>query len=194
MLSPSAYNPQCVPDHRPLLMWTILLTSSLLLLGLIVGAPIAHSSGHGSIGGILYQAFSYVCHQQPERSFFIAGLPFAVCARCTGLYAGFALTTLVYPLFTSLRETNTPERKWLFIAAAPLAIDFGLGLLGVWENTHWSRFFTGALLGSVVVFYVMPALVELSHHLKPGAVPERKALQSETDLPQQAAPTVRLPF
>ena len=194
MLSPSAYNPQCVPDRRPLLMWTILLTSSLLLIALIVGAPLAHSSGQGIIGGILYQAFSYVCHQQPERSFFIAGLPLAVCARCTGLYAGFALTTLLYPLFTSFRWSDPPERKWLFIAAAPLAIDFGLGLLGMWENTHWSRFLTGALLGGVVVFYVMPALVELSHQLKPGAVPERKAFQPETELPRQAAPTVRLPL
>ena len=194
MLSPSAYNPQCVPDRRPLLMWTILLTGSLLLIALIVLAPIAHSSGQGIIGSILYQAFGYVCHQQPERSFFIAGLPLAVCARCTGLYAGFVLTTLLYPLFTSLRGSNPPERKWLFIAAAPLAIDFGLGFLGIWENTHWSRFLTGALLGGVVVLYVMPALVELSHQLRPVAVSERKAFQSETDLPQQVAPTGRLPF
>jgi uncharacterized membrane protein len=193
MLPPSAYNPQCFPDRRPLLMWTILLTSSLFLIALIVGAPLANASGNSIIGGILYQAFSYVCHQQPDRSFFIAGLPLAVCARCTGLYAGFALTTLLYPLFTSLRGTNPPERKWLFIAAAPLAIDFGLGFIGLWENTHWSRFLTGALLGSVVVLYVMPAVVELRHHFKPATVPGRQTSQSEADL-RQAAPTARLPL
>src|SRR5687768_9603926 len=121
-----SYHPQCVSDRRPLLMWMILLTGSLLLLSFIVGAPFARADQHFLISGTLYQAFSYVCHQQSERSFFIAGEPLAVCARCTGLYAGFALTTLLYPLFISLRRTYPPERKWLFIGAAPLAIDFGL--------------------------------------------------------------------
>jgi hypothetical protein len=43
-----------------------------------------------------------------------------------------------------------------------LALDFTLGFLGLWDNTHFSRFSTGALLGAVAVFYVMPGLVELS--------------------------------
>jgi len=87
---------------------------------------------------------------------------FAVCARCTGLYVGFALATLFYPLVRSLRRTEAPPRKWLFVAAAPLAIDFSLTFFGIWENTHSSRFITGALLGAVAVFYVMPGLVDLS--------------------------------
>ncbi len=170
-------------------MWTILLTGSLLLLALIVGAPFARASQHGLISGTLYQAFSYVCHQQPERSFFVARQPLAVCARCTGLYAGFALTTLLYPLFTSftsMRGTDPPERKWLFIAVAPLAIDFGLGFLGIWENTHWSRFVTGALFGSVVVFYVMPALAELSYRFGAKPFSETKTPQLEA-IPNQTA-------
>ncbi len=178
------YHPQCVPDRRPLFMWTIILTGSLLLLAFIVGAPYVRAGQHFLFSGTLYQAFSYVCHQQPERSFFIAGQPLAVCARCTGLYGGFALTTLLYPLLTSLRRTNPPERKWLFIAVAPLAIDFGLGLLGIWENTYWSRFITGALFGSVVVFYVMPALAELSQRFGVRAV-------SATKTPQLHAPPDR---
>jgi hypothetical protein len=48
------------------------------------------------------------------------------------------------------------------MATAPLAIDFALGLLGFWQNTHWSRFSTGALLGAASVFYVIPGLMELS--------------------------------
>ncbi len=160
-----SYHPQCVPDRRPLLMWTILLTGSLLLLALIVGAPLARADQHGILSGTLYQAFSYVCHQQPERSFFFAGQALAVCSRCTGVYAGFALTTLLYPLITSLRRADPPERKWLFIVAAPLAIDFSLGFLGIWENTRWSRFITGALFGSVVVFYVMPAFARAQSSL-----------------------------
>ena len=75
---------------------------------------------------------------------------------------GFTVATLGYPLLRSLRRTDTPERKWLFISAAPLGIDFALGYFGIWENTHLSRFVTGALLGAVAVFYVIPGFVDLS--------------------------------
>jgi hypothetical protein len=43
-----------------------------------------------------------------------------------------------------------------------MAIDFGVEFLGLGHNTHFSRFATGALLGSVAVFYVMPGLLDLS--------------------------------
>jgi uncharacterized membrane protein len=84
-----------------------------------------------------------------------------VCARCTGIYAGFTVATLGYPLLRSLARTDTPPRRWLFLAAVPLAIDFSLGFFGLWENTHLSRFLTGALLSSVAVFYIVPGLVDL---------------------------------
>jgi uncharacterized membrane protein len=143
-------------------MWSVVVALSLLLFALILAAPLAAASGHSFFAFTIYKTFSHLCHQAPERSFFIAGHPFAVCARCTGLYAGFAAAILFYPLVTSVRRTATPERKWLFIAAAPMAIDFGLGFFGIWENTHSSRLFTGLLLGAVAVFYVMPGLADLS--------------------------------
>ena len=180
---PDEYIPQQTNLRRPLLMWTILVSGALLIVGLIIAAPFAHASQHGFLAGTLYQAFSYACHQQPERSFFVAGHPFAVCARCTGLYTGFALVAVLYPLLTSLRRTHPPERKWLFLAVGPLAIDFGLGLLGIWQNTHTSRFLTGALLGAVVVFYVMPALVELSQRFRSGRLPpDRTSGPSDPEL------------
>ena len=166
MLSPDEYIPQQTNIRRPLILWTILVVGSLLFVGLIVAAPIARATEYGALAATLYQAFSHACHQQPERSFFIAGQPFAVCARCTGLYIGFVLIVLLYPLLTSLRRTDPPQRKWLFLSVVPLAIDFGLGFLGIWENTRASRFLTGALLGGVVVFYVMPALAELSQRFR----------------------------
>jgi uncharacterized membrane protein len=159
---PNQYIPQTGRDHRPLAMWLIVAAASLVVMSLIIGAPLAVKAGHPFWGLTIYRAFSYVCHQIPERSFFIAENQFAVCARCTGLYAGFTLATVVYPLVRSLRQIEAPARKWLFLAAAPLAIDFTVGFLGIWNNTHLSRFGTGALLGAVAVFYVMPGLMDLS--------------------------------
>lgn len=160
--SPANYIPQSGSSRRPLVMWLIVATGSLAVMSLIIGAPIALKAGHPFWGLTIYRAFSYVCHQIPERSFFIAGHPFAVCSRCTGLYVGFAVATIAYPLVRSLRQTEAPARKWLFLAAAPLAIDFTVGFLGIWNNTHFSRFATGALLGAVAVFYVMPGFMDLS--------------------------------
>lgn len=142
-------------------IWLISITVVLSLTSLIVIAPLTAES-HARLSTSLYGAFHILCHQLPERSYFIAGHKLAVCSRCTGLYAGFAFTMLLYPLVRSLRTVTWPPREWLILAAAPLAIDFSLTFFGVWENTHTSRLLTGILLGSVSVFYVMPGLAELS--------------------------------
>jgi len=133
-----------------------------LIVSLIVVAPVAAASGHSEIAEGIYRGFGIFCHQRPDRSYFIEGHKLAVCSRCTGLYAGFAFTLLIYPLLRSLRSATTPPRRVLFLAAVPLLVDFSLTFFGIWENTHTSRLLTGALLGSVTVFYVMPGIAELS--------------------------------
>lgn len=156
------YIPQTTGYHRPLVMWLLVASGSLAVVAVIVSAPLALAAGHSEFAATIYQTFSHLCHQLPERSFFIEGHPFAVCARCTGIYAGFAGAAVLYPLARSLKRIDTPPRKWLFIAAAPLAIDFAIEFFGVSHNTHSSRLVTGALLGAMAVFYIMPGLVDLS--------------------------------
>jgi hypothetical protein len=73
---------------------------------------------------------------------------------------------LLYPLINSLKNTVTPPRSWLILATIPLAIDVGLNVLGIWQNTHTSRLLTGALLGGVAVFYVMPGISSLAARRK----------------------------
>jgi len=133
---------------------------------LIIGAPLAQASGHVPFALAIYKSFSFVCHQIPERSFRIAGYKFAVCSRCTGIYSGFAVAALMYPMVRSLKQTETPHLAWLFLAAAPLAVDWSLGYFSIWQNNHASRFATGALLGAVAVFYILPGLIELSSRIR----------------------------
>jgi uncharacterized membrane protein len=142
-------------------VWVLVSAIGLAIVGLIVGAPFALAHGHPEFASPIYKAFSFVCHQIPERSFHLSGRQFGVCSRCTGLYTGFAVAAVMYPLARSLKNTDTPSRVWLILAALPLAIDFALGYFSIWENTHLSRFLTGALLSSVAVFYIMPGLIEL---------------------------------
>jgi uncharacterized membrane protein len=156
------YIPQVVSTRRPLVFWLASAGTVLALVSLIVVAPLAAAGGYNGAAFAIYRAFGVLCHQIPERSYFIDGHKLAVCSRCTGIYAGFAFTLLLYPLVRSLRNTATPPRSLLILAALPLAIDFSLTFFGIWENTHTSRLLTGLLLGSVAVFYVMPGIIELS--------------------------------
>ena len=164
----SPYIPQLVPTRRPLVFWLVSAGTVLGLVSLILVAPIAAAGGHNGLAFAIYRAFGTMCHQIPARSYFIDGHKFAVCSRCTGIYFGFAFTLLLYPLVRSLRNTATPPRSLLILATLPLAIDFSLTFFGFWENTHTSRLLTGAFLGSVAVFYVVPGLVELSTRSKPA--------------------------
>jgi len=158
-----------VPGAQPLastllatVTWAIIATIALALVAMIIGAPLAQASGHPAFASPIYKAFSFVCHQIPERSFHLAEHKFAVCSRCTGLYAGFAVAAFVYPLARPLQRTETPSLLWLILATLPLGIDFALGYFSIWDNTHWSRLLTGALLSSVAVFYILPGLIDLS--------------------------------
>ena len=140
-------------------VWFVSTIIIFAIVSLIVIAPLT-AGGH--LANTIYGGFALVCHQLSERSYFIAGHKFAVCSRCTGLYVGFALMFLVYPRLRPLRATDWPPPVWLVLAAVPMAIDFFLTFLGIWENTHTSRLLTGLLLGGVSVFYVMPGLADLA--------------------------------
>ena len=158
--------PRVQPSAFSYFVWASAATLVLGFVSLVVVAPVARAHGHTLSAFFIYEMFGRVCHQIPERSFQLAGHPLAVCARCTGIYFGFAGAVLFYPLVRSLNRTAAPARKWLLLAAVPTALDFALGLSGVWENTHWSRALSGALLGAVAALYVVPGLVDLGHMIR----------------------------
>ena len=54
---------------------------------LTLAAPLALAHGRADALPV-YLGFSFFCHQSPERSFALAGLPLAVCHRCSGIYLG----------------------------------------------------------------------------------------------------------
>ena len=151
-------------------IWLISAVVLFAIVSLIVVAPLTADS-HAQIANGIYRGFAAVCHQLPERSYFIAGHKLAVCSRCTGVYAGFVLTFLLYPLLRPLRAIDWPPPVWLVLACVPMAVDFSLTFLGIWENTHTSRLLTGLLLGGVSVFYVMPGLAELATRKTPKRRP-----------------------
>ncbi|HJU53523.1 MAG TPA: DUF2085 domain-containing protein [Pyrinomonadaceae bacterium] len=164
-LPPSSFS-SFIPHPSSLIPYFVVATIVLSFVSLVLVAPVARAHGHSLSAFFLYEMFGRVCHQIPERAFELAGHPLAVCARCTGIYFGFAAGVLLYPLLRSLERRDTPARKWLLLAAVPTLFDFALGLSGMWENTHLSRALTGALPGFVATLYVMPGLMDLGQMIR----------------------------
>jgi uncharacterized membrane protein len=141
-----------------------------VLVAAVVAAPWLASHGHPVAGAVLREGFSKVCHQMPERSFWLFGAPMAVCSRCAALYAGGLLGVLVVPLVRGV-TTPAPSRVWFAAALAPAVADFALGSAGIVENTFWSRGVTGLASGAAAAFYILPGLVDAAMELLAGARP-----------------------
>lgn len=142
-------------------IWAISLFVVFVWVGAIMLAPIAKANGLESLSAPVYKFFSYICHQMPERSFHILEHQFGVCSRCFGVYFGLLVGFVIYPLFRKVDEIEPLPRFWLFLAMIPIGVDWSLGIFGIWENTHLSRFVTGLILGAACAIYIVPALVEI---------------------------------
>lgn len=163
--------------HRDVGLFLLFLFFVLLWNALIVSAPWLAGHGYEQAASVNYFLFKDVCHQRPERSFFLGDFQFGVCARDTGIYLGFLLSTMAYPAYRRLGAIKTPS-KWLLVAAvAPLAIDGTVQLVTGYESTNARRLVTGLLAGVVTPLYVIPVYYQLVD-VASQAVSERKATRS----------------
>ena len=102
---------------------------------------------------LVYAAGSVICHQLPERSFFVDARQLPVCARCTGLYAsgvaGF-LGWCVYKAARGWRPFTVPARAALAIVtvtALPTVVSYLTGVAGVWDGSNLQRALLAVPLG-----------------------------------------------
>ncbi len=103
----------------------------------------------------LFPVGRYICHQRAERSFFIHGRQMAVCARCTGLYAGAAAAV---PFVLLLGAAALPSRRarWILaVAALPTLITWTFEFAGLAAFSNLSRFIAALPLGFAAAFLVL---------------------------------------
>lgn len=97
------------------------------------------------------------CHRRAERSFFVAGRQFHICARCTGIFIGYATSPFLIPW----RESAL----YLF----PIAL-MCMGLDGVTQNLGWRnsnnplRLATGFAFG----FTFLPFIIHIVERMSVG--------------------------
>lgn len=140
-------------------VWMVALLVTAVWLLAVITPPLLLTSGISA--SPIYTFFGYICHQIPERSFHLFGYQFAVCSRCFGVYAGLLLGILTYRLWRPVDSVEPLPRIWLFLSMVPIGIDWSLGVFGIWENTHFTRFVTGLILGVACAVFIVPALVEI---------------------------------
>lgn len=101
-----------------------------------------------------FAAGHFICHQRPERSFFLHGRQLPVCARCTGLYAGAAIAA---PMAIALGSSLSRNRaRWLLGALAlPTAMTWSLEFIGSMPFSNGSRFVAALPLGFAAAWLVL---------------------------------------
>jgi uncharacterized membrane protein len=132
-------------------------------------SPLLRSLGFDRAGRLIFRLYSTLCHQLPERSFFLGGYQVCYCHRCTALYSSLLLLSVLYGLG---RWRWTISRRALLLLTLPMAID------GVWHVlddllptlglrsadssvgslNFWLRMITGALFAAGVVLWGYPQL------------------------------------
>jgi uncharacterized membrane protein len=102
----------------------------------------------------IFAVGSVICHQRPERSFFLDGHQFPVCARCTGLYlsaaAGLMAWAIVKIASRWRRRSFDPRLavRVIAIAAIPTAVSAATAIAGVWDGSNVTRALLAMPLGA----------------------------------------------
>ena len=81
------------------------------------------------------------CHQKPERSFFLYGYQFPLCARCTGVLIGY-----VCSFFLLVFGFSIPSIVCILLLL-PLVLDGMIQLFFYIMSNNTRRFITGTLFG-----------------------------------------------
>mgnify|MGYP002508724067 FL=1 len=101
------------------------------------------------------------CHQIPERSFFVHGYQFPLCARCTGLMIGYIMAIVTWYL------VDIPS-FCLIIICIPLVVD------GATQYVHWResnqvlRLITGILCGVGSVRLEIMLIIMMAKFIRGG--------------------------
>jgi uncharacterized membrane protein len=128
-----------------------------------ISAPWLKACGHFFAASMFRAIFSLICHQDPARSFTLLGHPWAVCHRCSGIYFGLFLPSLLPLQWNAVVHLPRYRRAWVIAATTPLLLDVLLPLAGLWDNTPASRLVTGVIFGCMLSSLLASALAEFMH-------------------------------
>lgn len=143
--------------YRVARRWIWLLNAvGLAFVALPILVPYLMAAGHAGPAAWIYRVFSLICHQRPDRSFFLSGYQMAYCQRNFAIYTGLFLLGL---LFALVRHRVRPlGLRGAVLLSIPMALDGFTQLVGLRESTWELRLLTGGLFALGVAWLVYPRL------------------------------------
>ena len=114
-------------------------------------------------GIFIDKVYSLVCHQNADKSFFISGEKLEVCARCTGIYTGGLIFSIIAIMMPGIRSGS---KNLLLLSMIPIALDVFLYWVGIYDYSKWIAFSTGFVLGSVSILYIFKGIEEYFSELR----------------------------
>lgn len=108
------------------------------------------------LAAALYAAGSLICHQQPERSFYVDGAQLPVCGRCLGVYAGAAFGLALS--FVPATVPHLAPRTLLIVGLVPTIVTLGLEWTGIADPGNIVRGAAGVPIGLAAAFVLGPRL------------------------------------
>ena len=107
---------------------------------------------------LTYAGIVLGCHHRADRSFFIKGRQFPICARCTGVLIGECSAMILF------RFLKLPIVLLLGFCAI-MFLDWLLQYLEIFESTNGRRLITGTLCGYAFGTFYLHGLALLKHFL-----------------------------
>ncbi len=99
--------------------------------------------------------FSYLCSQDPSRSFEIGGQLLPFCQRCAGLYAGLGIS-FIYLFLSGHYKKGLPPRSIVYVNVASLLMMPVFGFHFLDPGPAW-RLWSGLIYGNAVASLLLPA-------------------------------------
>lgn len=131
----------------------LLLGASVAWLALLTAAVLV---AHPALTVIVSRFSSFICHQEPDRTFHIGTAAWAVCARCLGLYSAAPIGALLALTIAWRPRTGRGNFLLLCIAGVPTAAtwlaEHALGWPLGWPMTNVIRFVAALPLGAAVAW------------------------------------------
>jgi uncharacterized membrane protein len=113
---------------------------------------------------VVYGIGSWICHQRPDRSFYLWATQMPVCGRCTGIYLGGALAAAALIALRPRLQARSrfSSRQWrlaVAMAALPTLATVAVEWTGAAAPANIVRAIAGLPLGAVIVWALLRAEV-----------------------------------
>ena len=104
---------------------------------------------------LFHKIYSGVCHQIDYKSFSSFGYHFHVCARCSGIYLGVLIGSILSLFYYNHKHLKI---RYLYFAALPLIFDVLFQSMDFLPYIKISAFATGLIFGFTVFVFFLSAI------------------------------------